>query len=620
MTRYAVVVDAGSSGSRAFVYSWPDPDRYTNGMLESSVLRKALLPITHESVEKVQPGISSYVGQTPKHVYKKHLKPLLHSAQKNVPRESQADTPIFFLATAGLRLVEEQERNRLLEGVCEYLQKESKFYIGDCSNQVAMIDGQSEGLYGWLGLNYLVHWGISDHWSDFDDTYGFLDMGGASAQLAYASSPDSAHKDDLHQVRIRNAQGDAIEWHVFVTTWLGYGANQARNRFRQELVNELRDEEKQKYINDKAPIPVFDPCLPTGARDLVGPEALSGSPNGSHSSTGSEGDSIKYLFEGCGDWPKCESEVAKLLNDGVECIDEPCLFDGKHVPDFNIGDQKFVGVSEYWYTIEDLFGNKGTFDYSTLEPKVSELCSSDWATIKKRLNKGEFLKGDKSKNIRFTEEDIQRACFKSAWVLTVLNKGFKFPLSPENKQLEQDENKHLEHNFQHTFQSAMDIEDNEISWTLGRVVLYSSSQIAPREGGSSEPVGVTLLNNDFVPGGGHYTNEPGIADVRVQEHSMSAPFIFIVFVVLCVLLMLVFGETELGRYLNKVPLIKRFKRKLRAFFGSDDSQFSTASRIGYGHSYPHADIPLSTLSQDGSRPQFRSPRMSSQNLADHSLM
>lgn len=616
MTRYAVVVDAGSSGSRAFVYSWPDPDEYTKGMLQSAVLRKALLPITHESVKKVQPGISSYVGQTPKYVYKKHLKHLIHSAQKSVPREAQAETPIFFLATAGLRLVEENERNRLLEGVCEYLQKESRFFISDCASHVSMIDGQSEGLYGWLGLNYLVHWGINDNWSVFDDTYGFLDMGGASAQLAYASTPESAHKNDLHQVRIRNARGDAIEWHVFVTTWLGYGANQARSRFRQELVDEMSDEEKNRYIKDELPVPVLDPCLPTGAQEVVGPSALSGG----HNDSQNENSNVKYFFEGCGDWQQCENKVYNLLRDGVECVDEPCLFDGKHVPDFNIGEQKFVGVSEYWYTIEDLFGTRGTFDYSTLEPKVADLCSSDWNTIKQRLNKGEFLKGDKSKNIRFTEEDIQRACFKSAWVLTVLNKGFKFPLSPANKQLEEDENKDTDHNFQHTFQSAMDIKENEISWTLGRVVLYSSSQITPKEGGSHDPVGVTLLNNDFVPGGGHYTNEPGFEDMRVSKHSMSAPFIFIVFVVICVALMLVFGETELGRYLNKMPLIKRFKRKLRALWGNDDSQLSTASRIGYGYSYPHADIPLSTLSQESSRPQFRSPRMNGQSLTDHSLM
>lgn len=597
---YAVIIDAGSSGSRAFVYTWPDAASYLDGLSSESILRNSLLPVetTKLWVNKVQPGISSFRGNSAS-IWQDHLSPLLGKLKDIVPKEQQKETPVYFLATAGLRMLEESDRTEILGEVCRLLQKKTRFYVPECESHVTMIDGQTEGLYGWLGLNYLIHWSLSKSWQNFNETYGFLDMGGASAQLAFASSPDSQHKNDLHTIRIRAASGAPVEWNVFVTTWLGYGANQARSRFRDLLVAEMRKEEMAEYEREKAPIPVLDPCMPVGASEI------GNTANGKH-----------CVFIGSGQWQQCESQIFKLLATEVPCEDDPCLFDGVHVPDFDISKGKFVGVSEYWYTLHDMFQHRGKFDYRTLEQKVQELCESDWSLISERLSNGQYIKADGSS---FTEEEVQKACFKSAWVLTVLNKGFNFPLTSDNPA--------LDHGFQDTFQSALEIEGTEISWTLGRAVLYASSQISPADEDNDSPVGITTLDGQFINGGGSTPKEFEAARLsELHNHWPSLDFwLWLTLFVAIASLLLKF--TSLGHKMYKSWIGKKVRKTLDVWLPSVEQQFHerTASNIGYGNTYPHAGIPLSNFERhepegiSTSRPPIRAPsRIGSRiNLMGH---
>ncbi len=61
-TQYAVVVDAGSSGSRAYLYSWPEHSGNPRDLLDISPLkdRDDGKPL----VKKATPGISRWVRQT----------------------------------------------------------------------------------------------------------------------------------------------------------------------------------------------------------------------------------------------------------------------------------------------------------------------------------------------------------------------------------------------------------------------------------------------------------------------------------------------------------------------------------------------------------------------------
>ena len=114
---------------------------------------------------------------------------LVCSAFMVVPKDQIADTPLFLMATAGVRLLSDNQRAALLNEICRYAQSTTSFSLPSCELHIQAIPGETEGLYGWIAANYLL--GGSDSpeahaHGKGHHTYGFLDMGGASAQIAFA--------------------------------------------------------------------------------------------------------------------------------------------------------------------------------------------------------------------------------------------------------------------------------------------------------------------------------------------------------------------------------------------------------------------------------------------------
>src|SRR5271155_3152190 len=256
--QYGVVLDAGSSGTRIHIYRWlPN----SQAVQEADDVQLHALPEidTHDNwTKKVHPGVSTF-GETPALVGPDHLEPLIQHALNRIPKEAVPNTPIFLLATAGVRLLPDRQRVALLDQICSYLQSSTNFLLSDCKAQVQVIPGATEGLYGWIAANYLL--------GGFDNpekhahgkghhTYGFLDMGGASAQIAFAPNATEAakHANDLRLLRMRKLNGESSEYKVFVETWLGFGVNKARERYVDAL------EESNGLASGIKELP--DPCLP----------------------------------------------------------------------------------------------------------------------------------------------------------------------------------------------------------------------------------------------------------------------------------------------------------------------------------------------------------------------
>ena len=85
---YAVVVDAGSTGSRAFIYEFRHD---ANGGRHISALH----------VQKVMPGLSSF-GEHPQDAVA-YLAPLLHNAASVIDPSHHNQTKVYIKATAGMR-------------------------------------------------------------------------------------------------------------------------------------------------------------------------------------------------------------------------------------------------------------------------------------------------------------------------------------------------------------------------------------------------------------------------------------------------------------------------------------------------------------------------------------
>ncbi|EGV60025.1 hypothetical protein CANTEDRAFT_126815 [Yamadazyma tenuis ATCC 10573] len=532
--KYGIVVDSGSSGSRLQVYRWPDPKYVAKNTKEPSILQSPP-KITQEPnwSMKTTPGISTYSNKVKK-IWPDHFKKLIKFAEEIVPKDKQSETPIFVLATAGMRLLTPKDQKKLLSQTCLELKKNSKFVIHNCGDHIQIIDGETEGIYGWVGLNYLMN--QLENYDGKDaahESIGFMDMGGASTQIAFVPSyaeDIKEHREDISRVTLRNVNGLTQEWNVFVETWLGFGANQARKRYLSQLV-------ELSKINSNVGTSLNDPCLPKNAEISY------------------DHDGTSYKISGIGDYEMCIRTIYPLLMKNVPCKEEPCLFNGVHAPRLNFDKDKFVGISEYWYTANDVFQSGGEYNYRIFNERVKKYCESNWADILENSGKGEYSKLDPDKFLK-------DACFKASWVINILHEGFDLPrLDLELPKEDVVEGEEKEITKVHVpFKSTDAIDGNELSWTLGKMLLYASSEIPSKEKDGSN-IGVypsEISGKKFVPAGGFIDGKGYDSDDDDNDKGFLLP--------LLVFLLLMFLVYNFAKGKVAFPKHRRFNQAKKLFF------------------------------------------------------
>ncbi|EGO21215.1 hypothetical protein SERLADRAFT_417574 [Serpula lacrymans var. lacrymans S7.9] len=469
--RFGIVIDAGSSGSRLQIYSWKDPSVVLKE--HGDDVRRTLPKVDkgvkegEEWITKVEPGIIAVIlglssfADNPDGVAS-YLAPLLEHARSHIPPSLESETPLFLLATAGMRLLTPIQQARIIHSACHYLKASSSFRIDDsspdgpCGSSVQIITGEEEGLYGWIAVNYLMD-GFNGQ-NENRTTYGFLDMGGASTQIAFEPSPESRdNSHNLVDVRLRLLGGEEIKHQVFVTTWLGYGTNQARERYIAAAIKEYEQNrlDSSSSIGSSERFSIDDPCLPKDLELLEYPLQ----PEGSSQSV------TPYKLVGT---------------------------------DFSVS--HFIGVSEYWYSSEHVFGLGGPYDFVQYERAASDFCGRDWTGIVKQHETsrqqgriggdGEVMEDGQVVNTGIWGDKVEISrlemqCFKAAWVANVLHEGIGIPrivdpggntTTAGDKVAQQAESKGL---GRPVFQSVDTVGDIAISWTLGKMVLEASKEVPP---------------------------------------------------------------------------------------------------------------------------------------------
>lgn len=424
-----------------------------------------------------------------------YLAPLLEHARSHIPPSLHPDTPLFLYATAGMRLLTPEQQASVLQSTCHFLKFHSNFLIDDpsvagpCGSSVRIITGEEEGLFGWIAVNYLMDgFGRSD---DDRTTFGFLDMGGASTQIAFEPSLEEQEKsDNLIDVRLRLLGGEEIRHSVFVTTWLGYGTNQARERYVAQAIDAYEPTRPASSHGEPSDVELIeDPCLP---RDLT----LTEQPVHIGSSTSHT--RKPHTLVGTGSFGQCLAEVTPLLNKTVPCPDSPCLFNGIHVPPIDFSVSHFIGVSEYWYSSEHIFGLGGPYDFVQYERAAQDFCSKPWSEIlqmhEESKKKGHLGgDGEVQENGQVVGLDkwgdrveiprLEMQCFKAAWIVNVLHEGLGMPriVDPGGNSSThgEDVKKQAEQKGlgRPTFQSMDTVGDIAISWTLGKMVLEASKEV-----------------------------------------------------------------------------------------------------------------------------------------------
>ena len=134
---FAVVIDAGSSGSRVLIYHWPKHDGDPSHLLKIDQLFEKGAPL----VKKVEPGLSSF-ADSPQEAYV-YLKPLLDFAKYHIPVGKEEATLLYVLATAGMRLIPLNDQQLIMSHIQLMIKAEYNFYLPESSIEV--ISGKLEG-------------------------------------------------------------------------------------------------------------------------------------------------------------------------------------------------------------------------------------------------------------------------------------------------------------------------------------------------------------------------------------------------------------------------------------------------------------------------------------------
>ncbi|CAO1300764.1 unnamed protein product [Diamesa serratosioi] len=192
--RFAVVIDAGSTGSRVLAFEFHKA--YLDGRL---VLDKELF-------RETKPGLSS---QTPEKGAQQ-INDLLNEAKNFIPKDNWANTPLVLKATAGLRLLGTSQANAILEAI-RSLFANSGFSVN--KDSVEIMDGTDEGIFSWFTVNFLMGRLNSKN------TVAALDLGGGSTQATYELKDyQPSYKKYIHTVPTFNSKVN-----VFTTSYLGLG-------------------------------------------------------------------------------------------------------------------------------------------------------------------------------------------------------------------------------------------------------------------------------------------------------------------------------------------------------------------------------------------------------------
>ncbi|PVV01110.1 hypothetical protein BB560_004484 [Smittium megazygosporum] len=454
------------------IYTWRDLAKSSSEISFNNTLERLPeidfgLPGSKEAFSfKISPGISSYSTKISE-LNQKHLAPMLEHAKKVIPAHKHIQTPIYLMATAGMRLLDDDSQKQILYRACEFFKKNSIFYIKNCKAHFNVISGEEEGAYGWLSVNYLKNrfLPLINHTSEQSqlpsqsqnsllsrsttgeaETFGFLDMGGASTQIAFQlnSKISDISQDEITKIKLMKIDGNSIEVNLFVTTFLGYGTNEARRRYVESIASKT-----PKIADFEYPV-ISDPCLPKGLFVQV--------------------KSNNFVLMGSGKLDSCVKETYKLLNKKEFCAKPPCLFNGVHFPTLNLKNMQFLGVSEYWYASNDILQLGGLWDMFKFIKKARDFCSLDWNSAKSKYIDTPGI----------IEDRIRLQCFKASWIITILHDGFG--ILPElfldsNSDVDAALESLSRSDHKPNFHSINEINSREASWTLGAILLKVSESI-----------------------------------------------------------------------------------------------------------------------------------------------
>lgn len=460
--QYAVMIDAGSSGSRVHIYVWPPHTGDTRQLLQIRMLHNQL---GKDVFHHITPGLSSCASDPSS--ASKYIEPLLKFAANNIPKDKHKETPLFILATAGMRLLPVETQTAILDDLRTDIPKNYSFLFP--SNHAEVITGKEEGIYSWIAVNYLM--GRFDHsietgpmtTIEFNDkrirraqSISMLEMGGASVQIAFEVT-SNGHLERLQSRHSKQALNNVISefnlgcndhdtehnYRLYVTTYLGLGANVARSSYVNALISATIHSNIDNTSLASKQVQIYDPCLPLDSSETINISRRTKNNNGSTT--------FVYVLKGTGDFDGCHKKLSKMLDPSTEAshctpdsFNSSCPLTQLRQTEPPFESSEFYGFSEFWYTMEDMLRQGGPYRYDKFRESASNLCATSFSVTQDRFKRKLYPRADQKR--------LLYQCFKSVWITSLLHDGLRMPWSYTK------------------YRSASTVNDEQVQWTLGALL------------------------------------------------------------------------------------------------------------------------------------------------------
>lgn len=409
---YGIMIDAGSSGTRTFLYKWKHREMD---------VRNDYSPLSHPVTQtdwsfKNSVALSDFadrpdaVGElltTCLDFAREQLK------KEKVSTEDYASVPIYLGATAGLRILTRQQRVEVMLETRKVF-KASEFYFQD--HFAKILSGEEEGFFGYLTVNYLNNTLFPAHPNQQlnSSLFGALDMGGASTQISFATQPG---EDILeHYYSYTSPYNDRYE--LYTRSFLNYGMNEFYTRLNDAMTASATTPGEEVQV----------PCYQVGYKAEY-----------KNSKT-----KLTITTIGSGDIAACDALIDELLYRNTPCLTDNCSVNGAYQPELpkDITFFAFSGFANVvpYYSDRDTTTNNNKYSYKDIVDISDNIC---------KMNYQDFF----AKYTNVAEKFRSRGCLSMLYYTRLL-KAYQFTSYPN----------------QSNIVIASQLEGTELSWTLGRMV------------------------------------------------------------------------------------------------------------------------------------------------------
>ncbi|KAK0058434.1 nucleoside-diphosphatase mig-23 [Biomphalaria pfeifferi] len=324
---FGVLLDGGSSGTKMKVYGWKPPTA-TKRVPTVELLR----------TRRFSPGVhtlySHWVNMT------RYIGNIVEAARLAVPREKHTDTPIYMMATAGVRTLSLRETSILFDHIRLELANSGFSYH---PQKVDVLSGEEEAVYSWIAANYLL--GFFDTEKADDKSIGILEMGGVSMQIAFI--PHEPMYAEEFQVTVAGKK-----YQLYAQSYMKYGSDALNERVANMLASAVHN---GTDLNN--------PCMLKGDQKNVTLE------NG-----------VTYGMIGTSSPSQCQAMFEQILqpNQGFDCQPKPCAIGSVHQP--SVANISFYAIHGFTHAPKTLkaIGKNYTLQLDRLEQAAYRYCNQSF--------------------------------------------------------------------------------------------------------------------------------------------------------------------------------------------------------------------------------------------------